>query len=46
MGDKETRWWNEEVQERIQREMLARKKCNSEKMKESSQNTRRCNIRK
>ncbi|XP_016106680.1 uncharacterized protein [Sinocyclocheilus grahami] len=38
--DKETWWWNEEVQERIQRKRLARKKWDSEKTEKSRQEYR------
>ena len=38
--DKETWWWNEEVQERIQRKRLAKKKWDTERTEESRQEYR------
>ncbi|XP_051793709.1 uncharacterized protein LOC127530597 [Acanthochromis polyacanthus] len=39
-GDKETWWWNEEVQEWIQRKRLAKKKWDTERTEESRQEYR------
>ena len=38
--DKETWWWNEEIQECIQIKKLAKKKCDIERTKESRQEYR------
>ena len=43
--DKETWWWNEEVQKCVQQKKLAKKKWDIERTEESKQKYRRCSVK-